>query len=214
MYLFSISPAEKRERSGLKSPSTTYGRSYKNGTSGQTRSTTPSAGMPTNQPLHYSLTVPESTWYQSASGKDDAALRLIHARSATNPRPYLTYTSAKEDVQFGATGLSFTSRDTPKTHTHQPRAHALTLFRVSSTGSLPATRMILPAPILWLKSAGSSKSSKASFHTHSPQRVPLRPCRWYCTHRGNARGPPRTDPARASRLPFLVESEPRREPTV
>jgi hypothetical protein len=61
--------------------------------------------------------------YPSAPAKDDAALRLISARSTTNPRPYPTYTSAGP-LYLGVIKLSLNSTGTLKKPTLQPTGAA------------------------------------------------------------------------------------------
>jgi hypothetical protein len=57
-----ISLAAKSARSEPNTLSMSFERTYKNATTGQTRSMTPSAGLPTDQPLLDSLTVSGHSW--------------------------------------------------------------------------------------------------------------------------------------------------------
>jgi hypothetical protein len=143
-----ISLVANSARSKLNSLRTSFGRTYKNPTIGQTRSLIPSAGLHTDQPLLYSLTVSGLLWlnsfiagYPSAAAKDDAALRRISARSATKAGPYFTCTAARP-VHLGAISLSLNSTGTLKTTTLPP-TYAASLYRVSSAGLSTAIRRIL-----------------------------------------------------------------------
>jgi hypothetical protein len=102
--------------------------------------------------------------HPSASAKDDAARRLIFARSATKPRPYPTCTAASRPVHLGVIILSLSSTGnlkTPSTRTLPP-TNAASLYSVSSAGFSPAVRTILIATTPSFKSAGP-KFSKAIF---------------------------------------------------
>jgi hypothetical protein len=122
-----------------------------------------SASLAIDQPLLGLLTVSGPSWsnavmagHPSASAKDDAALRLIFARSATKPRPYPTCTATSRPVHLGVITLSLNSTGnlkTPTTHTLPP-TNAASLYSVSSAGLSLAVRTILIETTLSFKSAG------------------------------------------------------------
>jgi hypothetical protein len=108
------SPVAKYVRSeprSPRSPSTNFEITYKNATSGQTRSMTPSAGLLIVQPVLDSLTVSGHSWsnlvmagYPSAYARDDAAARLSFARNATKSRLFPICTATKF-VNHGVNGF-------------------------------------------------------------------------------------------------------------
>jgi hypothetical protein len=104
--------------------------------------------------------------HPSASAKDDAALQLIFARSATKARPYPTCTAAGRPVHLGVISLSLNSTGNLKTPTTRtlPPIKAASLYSVSSAGLSPAVRTILIATTPSFKSAGP-KFSKRVEHT-------------------------------------------------
>jgi hypothetical protein len=86
-----ISPAAKYARLEPNYPSTSFELTSKNAMAGQTTSTIPSAGRPTGQPMPDSLTVSGHSrsnlvmaGYPSAYAKDNAALRLTSALTASS----------------------------------------------------------------------------------------------------------------------------------
>jgi hypothetical protein len=121
-----ISPVAKDARSEPNSLSRSFERTYKIATTGQTRPMTPLAGLSTDQPLLDSLTVSGHSWSNlvmagnpSVFAKDDAALRLISARTATKSRLFPICTAVMP-VVLGVSSSSLTSSGTLKRPTLQP----------------------------------------------------------------------------------------------
>jgi hypothetical protein len=106
-----ISPVTKYARSEPNSPSTSSERTFRDATTGQTRSMIPSVGLLTDQPMPDSLTISGHSWsnlvmggYPLAYANDDAVVRLIHARNVAKSRLFLIFTAASPE-HSGATGL-------------------------------------------------------------------------------------------------------------
>jgi hypothetical protein len=121
-----ISPVAYYARSESNFLRTSFERTYKIASTGQTRSMTPSAGLPTNQPLLDSLTVSGHSWpnsvmagFPSVYAEDDVSPLLISVCNAKKSRLFPICTAARF-VHLGVIGFGPNSTGTLKRSTLQP----------------------------------------------------------------------------------------------
>jgi hypothetical protein len=135
-----ISPVVKYAHSELNSLSPSFETICNAATTGQTRTTTTSAGLPIDQPVPDSLTTTSEhscqliviTGCPSEHAKEDTAPRLTSASTATKSRLNPICTTARPEKR-GVIGFLSTSMDTSYRPKPQP-TYAASSSRVSRAG--------------------------------------------------------------------------------